>query len=189
MAIIGAPDSLKCKLLSGTFREATLRWYMGLPRATINNYQELVRKLVHQFNASLHQKMSITIMFNICQGPLESLRDNLTRFNKAIIKVIPLNKDMFFRAFQNGLKKGHFNESLAQNPTLMLAKVVPKTNCYIKGKERNAKKKTRDSKEPISGERSHSSNMNNYPSPVKEKSTFKRVGKMMESFTPLNTRR
>lgn len=28
MVIIGAPDSLKCKLLSGTLREASLRWYM-----------------------------------------------------------------------------------------------------------------------------------------------------------------
>lgn len=29
--IIGAPDSLKFKLLSGTFREAAFKWYIGLP--------------------------------------------------------------------------------------------------------------------------------------------------------------
>lgn len=45
MTIIGASDSLKRKLLSGTFRDATLQWYMGRLRASIINYQELVKKL------------------------------------------------------------------------------------------------------------------------------------------------
>lgn len=31
MEIIGASNSLKYKLLYGTFRDATLRWYMILP--------------------------------------------------------------------------------------------------------------------------------------------------------------
>lgn len=38
MVIIGEPDSLKWKLLSGTFKNADLRWYMTLPRASIANY-------------------------------------------------------------------------------------------------------------------------------------------------------
>ncbi|MCI38757.1 hypothetical protein A2U01_0059986 [Trifolium medium] len=36
-AIIGATKHLKCKLLSGTFKEAALRWYMNLPRNSIEN--------------------------------------------------------------------------------------------------------------------------------------------------------
>lgn len=35
---------------------------------------------------------------------------------------------------------GHFNESLAQKSTLMLAEVVGKAECYIKGEESNADK-------------------------------------------------
>jgi hypothetical protein len=34
-AIIGATDHLKCKLLSGTLKDATLRWYMNLPKNSI----------------------------------------------------------------------------------------------------------------------------------------------------------
>lgn len=30
MAVVGAPDSLKCKLLAGTFSDAALCWYMNL---------------------------------------------------------------------------------------------------------------------------------------------------------------
>lgn len=64
VVIIGAPDSLKCKMLSDTFKDAVLRWYMGLSRAYINNSQELV----HQFSANRHRNMSTTNIFNIQQG-------------------------------------------------------------------------------------------------------------------------
>lgn len=49
MAIRGAPDSLKCKLLSSTFRNVTLRWCIDLPHASINNYQGHVKNVVHLF--------------------------------------------------------------------------------------------------------------------------------------------
>lgn len=38
MEIIRAPYSLKCKLFFGTFRDVTLRWYMGLLRLFVTNY-------------------------------------------------------------------------------------------------------------------------------------------------------
>ncbi|MCI42139.1 hypothetical protein A2U01_0063375, partial [Trifolium medium] len=37
-SIIGAEEHLKCKLLSGTFKDAALRWYMNLPRNSITGY-------------------------------------------------------------------------------------------------------------------------------------------------------
>lgn len=56
MAIIGALDSLKCKLLSITFRDDVMWLYMVIPRASIACYQELVNKLVHQFTSIPHKK-------------------------------------------------------------------------------------------------------------------------------------
>lgn len=47
MAIIGVSISLKCNLLSRIFRDVVLQWYMGLPRASISNYQKFGNKLVH----------------------------------------------------------------------------------------------------------------------------------------------
>lgn len=190
MAIIGAQGSLKCKLLSGTFMEASLRWCMGLPCASINNYQELVRKLVRQFASSGHQKMSIKSLLNNRQGPSESLRDYLAYFNYPTIKVVPLNQEMYVGAFQNGFKVGHLNESLSQKPELTLIEVVAKAECYIKGEESNVKKKSHDANEHVpSVESSHYSRNNSYPLPVKDKSILKRVGETMESFTSLNTHR
>lgn len=104
--IIGASDSLKCKLLSDTYVDAAQRWYMGLPRSSITNYQELARKLVHQFAVSRHRKMSTTKLFNIRQGPLESLRDYLAHSNEATMKVVPPNQEMFMGVFHSGVKAG-----------------------------------------------------------------------------------
>lgn len=86
---------------------------MGIPCAFITYYQELVRKLVHQFAASFHTKMSTSSMSNIRQDSSESLRDYLNRFNEVTIKVAPQNQEMFVGEFQNELRTGHFNESLA----------------------------------------------------------------------------
>lgn len=69
MIIIRAPDFLKCKLLVDTFIEATLRWYMGLPRLSDTIYQDLVEKLVHPFAITEHQKLTTTSLFNVRHGP------------------------------------------------------------------------------------------------------------------------
>lgn len=82
VTIIRASDFLKCKLLSCTFMDAALRWYNGLPCAFINNYHELIKRLVHQFPTSNHKKMSTTSLFNIHQGPPEPPRDNFARLRK-----------------------------------------------------------------------------------------------------------
>lgn len=77
MDIFEAPDSLKCKMMSEAFKDATLRWHMDFSRASITSYQELVGKLLHQFAANRHKKMLTTSMFKIRHGPSKCLRDYL----------------------------------------------------------------------------------------------------------------
>lgn len=61
MAILGASDSLKCKLMDGTFKEGALWWYMSLPRFSIISYQDLTKKTVQHFSESEHRKMSTKV--------------------------------------------------------------------------------------------------------------------------------
>lgn len=70
----------------------------------------------------------------------------------------------------------------------MLAEIVIKAECYIKGQESNVEKKAHDFKDrvPDTGS-SHPSRKNSYISSVKDKSMFKKVGNAIESFTPLNS--
>jgi hypothetical protein len=47
---------------------------------------------------------------------------------------------MFVAAIQNGLKAGHFNESLAQKPAETMQEVMKWAECYIKGEESHVEK-------------------------------------------------
>jgi hypothetical protein len=195
MAVVGAPDSLKCKLLAGTLSDAALRWYMNLPQFSVLSYQDMTRKLIQQFSPSRHQKVPATSLFNVRQGHSESLRDYLARFNDTTIKVINPNQEVFVGAFQNGLRSGQFNESLAQKPAGSMEEIIARADCYIKGEESNAEKKARDVKE-------HASNNTEWrgyqPSANKDRAPYRRKERRpyapysyksrLEDFTPLNTR-
>ncbi|KAK2415928.1 hypothetical protein QL285_038365 [Trifolium repens] len=54
---------------------------------------------------------------------------------------------MFVAAFHNGLKADHFNESLAQKPATSMQEIIKRVECYIKGEESNAEKRSRDARE------------------------------------------
>lgn len=195
MAVVGAPDSLKCKLLTGTFSDAALRWYMNLPRFSILSYQDMTRKLTQQFSASRHRKVSATSLFNVRQGHNESLRDYLARFNDTTIKVTNPNQEVFVGAFQNGLRAGQFNESLAQKPADSMEEIMARAECYIKGEESNAEKKARDAREraPNNSERRPYQ-----PPGGRDRAPYRGADKRpfnpyyrkpnLENFTPLNTK-
>lgn len=99
MAVLMAPDSLKCKLLVGTLTDATLRWYKNQPRFSIINYLDITKKLIHQFSSSCHRKISTTSLLNVRQKPNEYLQSYLARYNDATIKVVNPNQELFVGAF------------------------------------------------------------------------------------------
>jgi hypothetical protein len=120
---------------------------MNLPNNSVTGYADFHRKFVHQFAGSKHVQVTATNMFALRQGNSETLREYLARFSEATIKVSNPNQEMFVAAFHNGFKAGHFNESLAQKPAETMQEVMKRAECYIKGEESNAEKRSRDSRE------------------------------------------
>lgn len=62
---------------------------------------------------------------------------------------------MFVGAFQDGLREGHFNKSLANRPATSLAEVVKRVECYIKDEESNVEKKVYMYKNALQIHRGH----------------------------------
>jgi len=127
------------------------------------------------------------------QGQNESLRNYLARFNHFTIKVSNPNQELFVGAFQNGLRAGQFNESLAQKSVDSTEEIISHAECYIKGEESNAEKRVRDVKEKGSS----STERKNYDiPPSRDRGTFKRQPEQdrhprryaSEHFTPLTMR-
>ncbi|MCI51846.1 hypothetical protein A2U01_0073090, partial [Trifolium medium] len=67
MALIGAAKPLKCKLLSGTFKDDALRWYMNLPTHSVTGYADFHKKLIHQFSGSKPVQITAIALFGIRQ--------------------------------------------------------------------------------------------------------------------------
>jgi hypothetical protein len=104
---------------------------------------------------------------------------------------------MFVAAFHNRRHAGHFNESLAQKPAETMQEVMKRAECYIKGEESNAEKRSRDHKEKVPD-----SGSNRYPEhqrrrwPNKDLRTprnngssyypHRRAVKPFEEYAPLN---
>jgi hypothetical protein len=86
---------------------------MNLHNNSVTGYVDFHRKFVHQFAGSKHVQVTTANMFALRQSHAETLREYLARFSEATIKVSNPNQEMFVASFHNGLKAGHFNESLA----------------------------------------------------------------------------
>jgi hypothetical protein len=87
--------------------------------------------------------VTATSLFSIRQGHSEALHEFFARFIQVTIKVSNPYKEMSMAAFQNGLKVGHFNESLAPKPATSIYEVMKRVKCYIKDEESNAEKQSR----------------------------------------------
>ncbi|PNX91900.1 gag-pol polyprotein [Trifolium pratense] len=174
---------------------------MNLPKNSVEGYVDFSKKFMHQFAGSRHVKVTSTSLFSIRQNHNESLRNYLARFCEATIKVSNPNQEMFVAAFHNGLRAGHFNESLAQKPALSMQEINKRAECYIKGEESNAEKRQRDAKERDPASRSgrnqdqqrpkygnqHEGSWQRRPgNPYFQRRDFKSYPDM-KGYTPLNT--
>ncbi|GAU31015.1 hypothetical protein TSUD_393000 [Trifolium subterraneum] len=101
---------------------------MNHPRNSISSCSDFHKKFVRQFAGSKHIQVKATSLFSIRQGVSETLREYLARFSEETIKVSNPNQEMFVAAFQNGLKAGYFNESLAQKPTESMQETAGKAD-------------------------------------------------------------
>jgi hypothetical protein len=88
-------------------------WDARVPENSIESWLDFQGKFIQQFSGSRHIKVTATSIFATRQNHAETLREYLARFSEATIKVSNPNQEMFVSAFHNGLKVGHFNESLA----------------------------------------------------------------------------
>jgi hypothetical protein len=89
----------------------------------------------------------MTSLFNLRKNQLELLHEYPARFSEATIQVLNPNHKMFVVVFHNGLKVGHFNESLAQKSATLMQEIIKRDECYIKGEQSNAEKRSKDAKE------------------------------------------
>lgn len=85
---------------------------------------------------------------------------------------------MFKGVFQNGLRTGHFNESLSQKLIASMSEIMEYVECYISDEEINVDKKAINIKKRVSdvSDSSYQQRKSQYTSPVRDKASFKQSG-------------
>lgn len=78
---------ISCKMFVGKLTEVVLKWFKGLPVRSVTGFEDLAGRFVHQFSANKKKELWLGDLFDIRQGPSESLKNYLDQFNKATVLV------------------------------------------------------------------------------------------------------
>ncbi|GAU27977.1 hypothetical protein TSUD_373720 [Trifolium subterraneum] len=97
--------SIKCKLFSLSLIRGTSTWWRNLPPGSIDSWEELCRMFTAHFTTSRRHPKTVASLKAIVQGPEESLRSYIERFNKVSVEVEATDK-MKLYLLEEGLREG-----------------------------------------------------------------------------------
>ena len=84
-------DPAKCKCFLVFLFGTALLWFSRLPLDSINNFRQLAIELIKQFRVHIPTPKNALTLSNLYQGPAESLRNYLSRFNTSLTEVEDLD--------------------------------------------------------------------------------------------------
>ncbi|GAU42817.1 hypothetical protein TSUD_288450 [Trifolium subterraneum] len=96
--------SIKCKLFPLSLVRGASTWWRNLPPSSIDSWEELCRMLAAHFTTSRRHPKTVAILKAIVQGPEETLRNYIERFNKVSVEVEATDK-MKLYLLEEGLRE------------------------------------------------------------------------------------
>ncbi|GAU13013.1 hypothetical protein TSUD_173130 [Trifolium subterraneum] len=97
--------SIKCKLFPLSLTRGASTWWRNLPPGSIDSWEELCRMFTAHFTTSRRHPKTVASLKAIVQGPEESLRNYIERFNKISVEVEATDK-MKLYLLEEGLREG-----------------------------------------------------------------------------------
>ncbi|XP_074561116.1 uncharacterized protein LOC141817345, partial [Curcuma longa] len=109
-------DAIRCRVFSTTLSGSALRWFSRLPPASIDSFEEFKDLFLQHFSTSRTYCKTTTDLFATKQGPKESLKDFVRRFNRVAQDVPDATSPVLVSAFSQGILEGDFFRSLIKKP-------------------------------------------------------------------------
>ncbi|XP_057452187.1 uncharacterized protein LOC130744006 [Lotus japonicus] len=82
MQYAGASDPIYCRCFPMSLGKGPMNWFQNLPRGSLNNWDEVMTCFLSQYSLAKRIPKSEETLALIKQGPKESLKVFLNRFNK-----------------------------------------------------------------------------------------------------------
>lgn len=130
-------------------------------------------------------------LFDIRQGPSESLKSYLDRFNKATLLVEDPGEKFFVAAFMKGLHSGSFCKALTVWKPRIMDEVRVRVDKHIEAEESNARKREKrvESMDPLPNGYNHNA-LGRTKGEIEETKAKKMLNRPVteETYTPLNAK-
>ncbi|XP_057426057.1 uncharacterized protein LOC130719446 [Lotus japonicus] len=136
MAISAVSDAVKCRMLSSTFRGATMTWFMALPQGSIKKFRDFASKFLGQFSAG-----KVEDLFQIQQEERETLKQYVERYSAASARFEEAEPRTCVCAFKSGLSSGKLSCELDRKPARSMTEVRTRARDYIIEEEDDACKR------------------------------------------------
>ncbi|GAU27564.1 hypothetical protein TSUD_29960 [Trifolium subterraneum] len=137
------------KIFPTTLVEGAMAWYKSLPHGSITSWKDLYKQFTSHFTASRkHRKMEASLEA-IVQGPNETLRFYIERFNKEVVQV-DVTDDMKKYFMRKNLRDGtKFKEMVTIEKPSTWDEILHKAQAYMNG-DRRKHDKAREPRGPPS---------------------------------------
>ncbi|XP_024016251.1 uncharacterized protein LOC112089731 [Eutrema salsugineum] len=131
-------DAVQCQLFVESLGGVALDWFSRLEANSIDSYKELTTAFVKHFSMFIGQNTKNSELWQVAQGPSESLRDFIQRF-KAIVANCTISDEAALLCLQKGARiKTSFRSAITHNPPQTLEDALHRANTYIAEEEEEA---------------------------------------------------
>ncbi|GAU45301.1 hypothetical protein TSUD_327590 [Trifolium subterraneum] len=135
--------SIKCKLFPLSLVREASTWWRNLSIGSIDSWEELCRMFTAHFTTSRRHPKTVASLKAIIQGPEESLRSYIERFNKVSVEVEATDK-MKLYLLEEGLHEGtKFQEAVGIVEVQILDAFFELAQRYIKWEDKQKASKVR----------------------------------------------
>lgn len=131
-----ATYAVKCKCFPISLEGMATTWLTRLPPRSISLFDQLARKFIEQFRMHTARSKDVMSLSNLFQGPGDSLKDFLQRFNTAVTVVSNPRKNIILMALIGGIHPDtNFREWLSRKPPSTLDRFYNKAAQYLRKEE------------------------------------------------------
>ncbi|GAU50142.1 hypothetical protein TSUD_281220 [Trifolium subterraneum] len=126
---------IKCRIFPTTLVEGAMAWYRSLPQGSITSWKDLCKQFTSHFTASRKHPKTEANLEAVRQGPNETLRSYIERFNKEAVQV-DVTDDMKKYMMRKNLRDGtKFKEMVAIEKPATWDEILHKAQAYMQFEE------------------------------------------------------
>ncbi|GAU41925.1 hypothetical protein TSUD_25660 [Trifolium subterraneum] len=126
---------IKCRIFPTTLVECAMAWYRSLPQGSITSWKDLCKQFTSHFTASRKHPNTEANLEAVRQGPNETLRSYIERFNKEVVQ-FDVTDDMKKYLMRKNLRDGtKFKEMVAIEKPATWDEILYKAQTYMQFEE------------------------------------------------------